>query len=425
MRAFAALVRKDLILWFSNRRNVVVGLAAPVLIAAFFGYLFDPHHDAPSRIPVAVTDADSSELSAAIVTALSADSALEVRPMPEAEGADAVRRGDVRAAIVLPAGLGEAALGAMFGGARRPQITLRHDPSQSMSLAVVRGVLAQHVMAALGESLFGAASQGRWIDTARRDLDQARGLDGARRKELQDLLERLADWQQRQPRGGDVNARFQLPYDTLEIAATANAASGYNSYAHSFAGMGVQFVLFSGIDFGIGVLLARRLGIWQRLRAAPVSPRVLLASRIASAGIIALFLLLAIFLAGMLLFGVRVEGSVTAFLGVCAAFAFLTGAFGLLIAALGRTPEATRSLAIVVTLFLVMLGGAWVPSFVFPPWLQTVSLVVPTRWAVDGLDAAIWRGQDLPSVLPAIGVLFAFALAFALIAWWRFDWDDR
>ena len=36
-------------------------------------------------------------------------------------------------------------------------------------------------------------------------------------------------------------------------------------------------------------------------------------------------------------------------------------------------------------LLLVMLGGAWVPSFVFPGWLQQASLVVPTRWAVDGL----------------------------------------
>jgi ABC-2 type transport system permease protein len=36
--------------------------------------------------------------------------------------------------------------------------------------------------------------------------------------------------------------------------------------------MGVQFILFMGIDMGIGILLARRSGIWNRLLAAPVSP---------------------------------------------------------------------------------------------------------------------------------------------------------
>ena len=48
---------------------------------------------------------------------------------------------------------------------------------------------------------------------------------------------------------------------------------------------------------------------------------------------------------------------------------------------------------------MVMLGGAWVPSFVFPEWLQTVSLFVPTRWAVDGLDAMTWRGLGLDAAL--------------------------
>ena len=45
-----------------------------------------------------------------------------------------------------------------------------------------------------------------------------------------------------------------------------------------------------------------------------------------------------------------------------------------------------------VTLLLVMVGGAWVPAFVFPRWLQNASRYAPTRWAVDGLDGATWRG---------------------------------
>ena len=44
---------------------------------------------------------------------------------------------------------------------------------------------------------------------------------------------------------------------------------------------------------------------------------------------------------------------------------------------------------------MVMLGGAWVPTFIFPAWLQQFTLVVPVRWAVDGLDAMTWRGIGL------------------------------
>ncbi len=62
-----------------------------------------------------------------------------------------------------------------------------------------------------------------------------------------------------------------------------------------------------------------------------------------------------------------------------------------MIAALGKTLEATRGYSIMATLIMVMLGGAWVPTFVLPQWLQKSTVIVPTRWAMDGLDAMTWR----------------------------------
>ena len=120
----------------------------------------------------------------------------------------------------------------------------------------------------------------------------------------------------------------------------------------------------------------------------------------------------------------RVEGSLVGFVAVLVTFALLTASFGLLVAAFGRTPEATRGLAILATLLLVMLGGAWVPSFIFPAWLQTASLVVPTRWAIDGLDAMTWRGLPLSAAVLPVGVLLAFSAAFGAIALARFRWEE-
>ena len=74
---------------------------------------------------------------------------------------------------------------------------------------------------------------------------------------------------------------------------------------------------------------------------------------------------------------------------------------------------------------LVMLGGAWVPSFIFPQWMQTLTLVVPTRWAVDGLDAMTWRGLGLDVALPAIGVQLGFSVLFGLLAWWKFRGESE
>ena len=76
------------------------------------------------------------------------------------------------------------------------------------------------------------------------------------------------------------------------------------------------------------------------------------------------------------------------------------------------------------TLLLVMLGGAWVPTFVFPEWLQTVSLFVPTRWAIDGLAAMTWRGLDIEAALAPMGVMIVTSAAMFALAIWRFRWEE-
>jgi ABC-2 type transport system permease protein len=208
-------------------------------------------------------------------------------------------------------------------------------------------------------------------------------------------------------------------------AVTARKGVQYNSMAHSFAGMCVQFILFMGIDAGMVVLQQRRSGLWKRLQAAPLSRYTIIGSRAASAAIVAMVIMLTVFSFARVVFGVRIEGSFTGFLGVCVAFAIMTATFGLLVAVLGKTPEATRGIAILVTLILVMLGGSWVPAFIFPQWLQRVSFAVPTRWAVDGLDAMVWRGSGFDAAVGPIAALLAFAALFGMIAVWRFRWESE
>lgn len=436
MTALFALMRKDIVLYFSNRRAVITTIAAPIFIAAFFGYLFGGNgNNAPTKIPVAVVDLDHSEISRKIVEGLSKDPALAIQEVSAAEETDLVRHAKVRAAVVLPAGFGDAAARAMFRPGDKPTVTLHYDPSQPMVLAVVRGMLVQHVMQSVADSVFSGAQAGKLIDEAKARLLQNNTLPEARKRDLLAMFDSIhkvsaAAAAVGANAGADTTAEnagaphLSVPFAEEEIAVTSNSNSKYNGYSHSFAGMGVQFILFSGIELGVGVLLARRLGLWKRLRAAPVSRALLLGSRILSGALIALVLLLIIFGAGMLIFDVRIDGSVTGFLGICAAFSLLTATFGLLIAALGKTPEATRGLAIFATLILVMLGGAWVPSFVFPEWLQTVGLVVPTRWAIDGFDAMTWRGLGIDAAVAPIAVMLVFSAVFWIIAVWRFDWEE-
>ena len=55
-----------------------------------------------------------------------------------------------------------------------------------------------------------------------------------------------------------------------------------------------------------------------------------------------------------------------------------------------------------------------------PEAFQTVGHLFPTAWALDGLKDVIVRGQGVEAVLPAAGIVLAYAVGFFLLAVWRF-----
>src|SRR3982751_5817149 len=104
--AFRALVRKDLVLYFSNRRALVMSIAAPIVIAAFFGAIFGGGQVKPTRIPIALAAEDASVLTRAISASIASDPAFEVERLAPAQAIERARQGKARAAVVLTAGFG-------------------------------------------------------------------------------------------------------------------------------------------------------------------------------------------------------------------------------------------------------------------------------------------------------------------------------
>ncbi len=431
MTALIALVRKDLILFLADRRALILSLIMPVVLGAFFGYLFGGSGSPDKiKIEIAVSSLDDSDISRQIVAGLKTDDSLHTQELALSEASAQVLKGKLNAAVLIPAGFGAASGAALFGGGNKPEISIFYDPSQSAVLGMLKGLLMQQVMQSVSAEMFGGKTGQKFITQSIDQLDAAVQTDPAK-KELRDFLQSVKKFQtNNQEQNGSAtqsaNQRstgLSTPFVTRDQAMSSGPK--YNGYAHSFAGMSVQFILFMGLDAGIGILLARRQGLWQRLLAAPITVSTILGARAISCTLIALGLLAFVYLVGGLFFKVSIAGSSVGFVGVALCFATFTAMFGLFVAAFGKTPEATRGLATFATLIMVMLGGGWVPAFIFPQWLQTATLVIPTRWAVDGLDAMTWRGLGLHDALPAMGVLLAFSLLFGGLALRQFRSGDR
>jgi ABC-2 type transport system permease protein len=363
-----------------------------------------------------------------VLAAASDDPMLLVTTPSLDDARELVRKGQRSVGVVIPAGFGDRAGQAFFGGTEKPTLTFLFDPSRSTELAVVRGVMTEHIMQAVSAEMFSGPGGQRLIDQTLAGLDGSR-MSGAQQTLLRQLLTSARSfYQSSTPTDTAADARprrgITMPYQVKEEAMTSGDHVAYNGYAHSFAGMGIQFLLFASIDLGIGVLLERQRGLWKRLRSAPLSRFSLLGAKALSGTLISLATLLVSFGFAVIVFKVRIAGSLIGFFAVSISCAMMAASFGLLIASLGETPGGSRGIASLGVLMMVMLGGAWVPTFIFPQWLQRLTVIVPARWAVDGLDAMTWRGLGIHAALAPTAALLGFALLFTAVALARFRWDE-
>ncbi len=426
-----AMIRKDIQIFMSDRRAVITAFALPIAIGSFFGFIFAGRgsSDEIAKIPVLIVDQDQSVISKGIVAGVNADKNLAATMVPLGQARDSVRRGNAEVAIVIPAGFGDAAGKAFFRGTDKPQLNFLYDPSHSMELAMVRGVMTQHVMEAVSREMFNGQGGQSVIDDTLKQIDSPTStMPPEERISLREMLQSIQKFNSvngTTPANGRTGGGgLSMPFEVHEEAMTARQNAQYNGFAHSFAGMGLQFMLFTAINMGIEILLERQKGIWKRLRSAPVSKLALLGSKIGSGTLIGTFVLLVSFGFAIIVWHVRIDGSVAGFIAVAIMSALMAASYGLLIAALGKTPSTARGMSVLATLLMVMLGGAWVPTFIFPAWLQKVTVVVPTRWAIDGFDAMSWRGLGFSAAVMPILVLLGFSLAFFALAVARFRWEE-
>jgi ABC-2 type transport system ATP-binding protein len=87
LTAVWALIRNDLRIYATDRRAMIIGILVPILIAAFFGYVFGGNGNSEvAKIPIAIVDEDQSAISRAIAADLGQDSLVSVQALDRVAG---------------------------------------------------------------------------------------------------------------------------------------------------------------------------------------------------------------------------------------------------------------------------------------------------------------------------------------------------
>jgi ABC-2 type transport system permease protein len=160
---------------------------------------------------------------------------------------------------------------------------------------------------------------------------------------------------------------------------------------------------------------------WNRILIAPLSRPAILAGKLVAAyafGVIQVALLISL---GVLVFGMEV-GNVGGLALTLLVFLAFPACLGVLFAALFDEVVVINSVTNLLVIVLGILGGAIVPIFLLPAWMEQVAVVTPHYWAMTALQDLMFRGAAIADVtlnLLVLALFAGFALGLGLV-WFRF-----
>jgi ABC-2 type transport system permease protein len=177
----------------------------------------------------------------------------------------------------------------------------------------------------------------------------------------------------------------------------------------------VLFVFLNAIAAGATIIETRRLGMFERMSAAPVRPRTIIAGESITYVAIALVQSLVIVGVGALGFGVS-WGNPLAAAALLAVWCLVGSSAGMVAGTVFRTPEQASAIGPVVGLAFAMLGGCMWPLSIVSATMREVGHATPQAWAVDAWTNLLSNHGDLITISHELGILALFALGFFALA---------
>lgn len=195
-----------------------------------------------------------------------------------------------------------------------------------------------------------------------------------------------------------------------------------NSVQHNVPAWTLFAIFFIIVPLSINIVKEKSQGTFVRLRTNPVSYATVLGGKtIVYLGVclIQFVLMLSI---GVFLFPaiglptLDVSGRIP-LLFVVAIFAGLAAiGLGLLLGTIAKTQEQSAPFGATFVVILAALGGVWVPVFVMPKVMQTLSQISPMNWGLNAFYDVFLRNGSFYDILPEISLLFLFFIVTTLIA---------
>jgi ABC-2 type transport system permease protein len=411
MRTMLTLAWKDLRVLSRVKSGMFFTFVWPIVVAILFGTAFGGQADSGSAaLPVVAVDEDDSAESRAFLETLAASGDFRLDRASRPEASDMVRRGQRAAYIVIRPGFGAASQQMFYGPTREIEVGI--DPARKAESAMIEGLLTKHAMQDF-QSLFSDPVRSKTlVQRARSNIGQPGNTSPL--APIARFLGELDTFLAAPATGSPADGGDWKPVAITKTSVARERVGPANAYDITFP-QGIMWgILGCVMSFAIGLVSERVHGTFVRLQTAPITRAQILAGK-ALACLIAITLLQAVLVViGVAAFDVRPSSyALLALICLCAALGFI--GFMMMVAGLGRTEQAAGGAGWAMLMPMTLFGGGMMPQFIMPSWMQTVGNLSPVKWAILGLEGAVWRGFSFSEMLLPCAVLLGFgAVCFAI-----------
>lgn len=367
LRRTLSLIRKELTHIARDPRTLAIMIIIPLVMLTVLGYAATTDIE---HLRTAVYDADKTPQSRDLIEAYRASNYFDIVAYVEQEAdlAYLIDHGDVRSALVIPAGYGR-----QLAARERPDIAFIIDGSDPSVANTVFSASQQ-----VGQSVS--------IDTLERQFGATTG---------------------RLP-GVDVRPR---------VWYNPNLESAYFMIPGLIV---IVLFLFTTLFTSTSIVRERELGTIEQLIVTPIRPVELVVAKVVPYILVSFFVIVEVLTLGVLVFGVPINGSIPLLLGLCSLFLVTALGIGIFISSLAKTQVEAFLMTFATIMPTIFLSGFYFPIEAMPRWLQVISYVIPARYGLVIIRSIILKGVGLEILSEQVMAIVIFGAIVVALASTRF-----
>ncbi len=388
------ILKKDLKLFFSDKRGVLLTFLLPIILITLFAFAFGGIRGSNSKskpIELLLADLDKTNESKTIIAKLDTLASINLIPTELKKAEELVKKGKAVGVLVFKKGFQE----AINSGEQLP-LELKYDAAREIEMGMLQSVLMQELMSSIGQTKI-KSTISTYLDTNFAGLD-----DQIKNKIL-----------------SDTNNGNSMT-DTMELKMTAivkeDTKKGNVGLIQAVAGTAIMMLLFSIAAISGGLLDEKEAGTFKRLLYAPLKPTDILFAKMGTALLLSILQLTVMLVFAWLAFGLPIFKDITSLLVLILAIAFAVSSFGIFLVAIAKTRQQLQGLSTIIIMLMSAIGGSMIPLFVMPAIMRKIAVISINYWGIEGFYDIFWRNLPLIDILPKISILLVIGLVMTLIS---------